>query len=195
MLIASFRPLFVNENAGPECSAALLRKETSRKELARKISRKSTLLIESLLLELDSMNDESGNFAKAGFSFVFDYAWRAFCASAEESARKETHPAVEKALGLLMRGNTEKLTALARASGLSPSALCRLFKAQTGLSIVDYKNKLKVARFIELYGDGRKNNMTAAAYEAGFGSYAQFYRIFAQITGTSPRQYQKQRPG
>ena len=37
-----------------------------------------------------------------------------------------------------------------------------------------------------LYGGGRRTTALAAALEAGFGSYAQFYRVFREETGRSP---------
>lgn len=191
MLIASFRRNFVKRHADSDCSANLLGPEASSKALARKIPQDKALLLEKMILELDTLAPQDP-FVSAGFKFLFGLAWKAFASSEEDSARKETHPAVEKALGLLMKGKGENLNELAKFAGLSPSALCRLFKSQIGVSIVDYKNKLKVARFIELYGKGRKSNMTEAAYQAGFGSYAQFYRIFTELTGLSPRAYRKQ---
>jgi AraC-like DNA-binding protein len=37
-----------------------------------------------------------------------------------------------------------------------------------------------------LYGDGRRTTALAAATEAGFGSYAQFYRVLRAETGRTP---------
>jgi AraC-like DNA-binding protein len=34
--------------------------------------------------------------------------------------------------------------------------------------------------------------MTAAALEAGFGSYPQFHRVFKQLTGKTPQQYRRE---
>lgn len=36
------------------------------------------------------------------------------------------------------------------------------------------------------YGRGRRTTALAAALEAGFGSYAQFHRVFREQTGRNP---------
>ena len=78
------------------------------------------------------------------------------------------------------------LTALARGAGFSPSHLSRLFKAQMGVSISRFRNQQRLERFLAIYGDGRRTTALAAAHEAGFGSYAQFHRVFRELTGRSP---------
>ena len=78
------------------------------------------------------------------------------------------------------------LTALARAASLSSSHLSRIFKEQTGVSISWFRNQQRLQRFLRLYGTGRRTTALAAALEAGFGSYAQFYRVFRQQAGRSP---------
>ena len=39
---------------------------------------------------------------------------------------------------------------------------------------------------MRLYRHGRGTTALAAAHEAGFGSYAQFHRVFRQETGRNP---------
>jgi AraC-like DNA-binding protein len=64
--------------------------------------------------------------------------------------------------------------------------LSRIFKEQTGVSISRFRNQQRLQRFLRLYGKGRRTTALAAALEAGFGSYAQFYRVFREQTGRSP---------
>ena len=78
------------------------------------------------------------------------------------------------------------LATLARAAGLSPSHLSRIFKEQTGVPISRFRNQQRLQRFLRLYGSGRRTTALAAALEAGFGSYAQFHRVFREQTGRSP---------
>jgi len=84
---------------------------------------------------------------------------------------------------------SETLEALARKSGLSASRLSRLFTEQVGLSVTEFRNRQRVERFIELYGDGRRRSISEAALEAGFGSYPQFYRVFRDATGRTPAEH------
>ncbi|HJP76441.1 MAG TPA: AraC family transcriptional regulator [Pseudonocardiaceae bacterium] len=80
----------------------------------------------------------------------------------------------------------DDLTHLARTVGLSPGHLSRLFKAQTGVSLSRYRNQQRLHRFQLAYGNGDNITALSAALAAGFGSYAQFYRVFRQETGRTP---------
>jgi AraC-like DNA-binding protein len=55
-----------------------------------------------------------------------------------------------------------------------------------GLSMTRFRNQQRLDRFMRLYGQGRSTTALAAAHQAGFGSYAQFHRVFRQETGRSP---------
>ena len=46
--------------------------------------------------------------------------------------------------------------------------------------------------FQVLYGRGRRTTALAAALGAGFGSYAQFHRVFRELTGRSPSAKRRQ---
>jgi len=71
---------------------------------------------------------------------------------------------------------------------ISLSRLARVFKAQLGMSLVEYRNRLRLERFSALMDQGR-TNLLGAALAAGFGSYAQFHRVFRAVRKTSPRDY------
>jgi AraC-like DNA-binding protein len=75
---------------------------------------------------------------------------------------------------------------------LSPSRVARVFKAAMGVSLVDYRNRVRLERFAQ-YLDETGNNLLEAALLAGFGSYAQFHRVFVAHRGTTPGRYAKGR--
>ena len=101
-----------------------------------------------------------------------------------------SHPAVEKAVRLLQdEAEPENVAALARRVGLSPGHLSRLFAAQTGLSLTDYRNQQRLDRFLRGLRPGVCVNLGRAALEAGFGSYAQFHTVFTRRMGCSPVDY------
>src|SRR4029079_5024394 len=56
---------------------------------------------------------------------------------------------------------------------ISLSRLARVFKGEMGMSLVEYRNRLRLDRFGVLLDKGR-TNLLEAALAAGFGSYAQF---------------------
>jgi len=76
---------------------------------------------------------------------------------------------------------------LARKYGVSVSQLARAFKTEMGMSIVEHRNRLRLARFFRLAGEGK--GLLPAALEAGFGSYAQFHRVFRALHKSSPGVY------
>ena len=132
----------------------------------------------------------------AGLGFLLLEAWDTYLRSNTAVEGTTLHPAVERAAQLLKDEREEQdgwdFSRLARTAGLSASRLGRLFKEQTGVTIVDYRNQLRVQRFIDLYGAGQRITMLRAALEAGFGSYTQFHRVFAKTTGAPPRTYYRQ---
>ena len=56
------------------------------------------------------------------------------------------------------------------------------------MSLVRYRNQLRLERFVKIMDAGR-SSMLEAARAAGFGSYAQFHRVFQMLRGTTPRAF------
>lgn len=98
------------------------------------------------------------------------------------------HPKVRRALKLLSEGREDDLTRLAAACGASSAYLSRTFHRQVGVPLSEYRNSLRLTRFWEEYHQREDKNLLEAAYSAGFGSYAQFYRVFAKAYGRGPRE-------
>jgi AraC-like DNA-binding protein len=122
-----------------------------------------------------------------GLAYLLSFAWRAFLDSDDVVEGIDLHPAVETVARILRADpDAGDLATLARAASLSSSHLSRIFKEQTGVSISWFRNQQRLQRFLRLYGTGRRTTALAAALEAGFGSYAQFYRVFRQQAGRSP---------
>ena len=61
-----------------------------------------------------------------------------------------------------------------------------------GVSLVEYRNRLRIERFHVLAGTGA-DSLQAVARAAGFGSYAQFHRVFRAVHGTAPKAYLRAR--
>lgn len=101
------------------------------------------------------------------------------------------HPAVRRALKLLRESDNENeqdLAELAKACGASKSHLSRTFHKQIGVSLSQYRNSIRLARFFEQREGTEGKTLSEAVYAAGFGSYAQFYKIFTQAYGRGPRE-------
>jgi AraC-like DNA-binding protein len=136
------------------------------------------------LREAEAVDDALFNL---GLSYLLLRAWQAFLDSDDIVGGVDVHPAVDRAARLLHADpDAGSLADLARTVGLSASHLSRLFTTQMGLSISRFRNQQRLQRFVRLYGNGRRTTALAAAHQAGFGSYAQFYRVVRQETGRNP---------
>lgn len=79
---------------------------------------------------------------------------------------------------------------LASHLNISLSRLARVFKNEMGMSLVHYRNRLRLERFDVLINTGTEN-LLEAALASGFGSYAQFHRVFVAERGAPPTRYLK----
>jgi len=64
----------------------------------------------------------------------------------------------------------------------------RHFHKDIGLTLTEYRTRLRLLRFIQAACAGQAN-LLQAALEAGFGSYSQCHRAFQGTLGCSPRRY------
>lgn len=176
-----------------EASATILRQANPVGEYCRRLPQPAFARLESLLAEIATTRQRLGLF-NAGLGYALLAAWDSFEHAADVPVH-DVHPAVEKAARHIRdQNNTLGLEALASHAGLSPARLSRLFKQQTGIALVDFRNRQRVEKFLALYGAGQRTTMLAAALEAGFGSYPQFHRVFKRVTGVSPRSHRLKKP-
>ncbi|ODM28037.1 hypothetical protein A7W90_03385 [Clostridium sp. Bc-iso-3] len=73
---------------------------------------------------------------------------------------------------------------------ISQYYLCRTFKEITGYTIVQYINTVRVKEAKKLLSHDNLK-MIQVAEKTGFGSIAQFNRVFREIVGCSPLNYRK----
>ncbi|MFZ4506648.1 MAG: AraC family transcriptional regulator [Fimbriimonas sp.] len=124
--------------------------------------------------------------SRLALPFSLAASWAAYESGHAGMGEQVLHPCVQAAIALLTHTKIEwKLKRLAQEVGVSPSYLSALFRAQTGTTITDFRNLLRLDRY--------RNNMlrnpstiSEAAIEAGFGSYAQFYRVHKEGLGRTP---------
>ena len=126
--------------------------------------------------------------------------WRQLCLNAiaevvllvAEGQRRHVDSRIELALHLLSQRMKEQVRVedVARAVGLSPSRLSHLFKAETGESIVEALNRLRIREAALLIGHSGRT-ATEAAFDVGFRNYNHFAAMFRAQLGVSPREYRR----
>ncbi|MFZ5891005.1 MAG: helix-turn-helix domain-containing protein [Myxococcota bacterium] len=115
-----------------------------------------------------------------------------FTWSSPASASKRT-PVVQRAVFALHQNPRASGESIARELSISPGYLGRSFKAEMGVSLVEYRNRLRIERFFSSIDRG-KSNLLGAALEAGFGSYTHFHRVYRKFVGATPRDHLTTRP-
>ncbi|MFC5531329.1 helix-turn-helix domain-containing protein [Cohnella yongneupensis] len=103
---------------------------------------------------------------------------------------KQFDPRIEHTLQVLSRSMKEEIRVddIARQIGLSVSRLSHLFKEQTGYSILEHVNRMRI-RQAALLISHRGRNASEAAEEVGFNNYNHFAAQFRKVYGVSPRAY------
>lgn len=77
---------------------------------------------------------------------------------------------------------------LAEQFSVSQHHLCHVFKHYTNRSIIQYLNRLRVEKAMELLRQGGQN-ITEVAYNVGFNDANYFSRTFKKLTSVTPRQW------
>ena len=153
-------------------------------------------------LDPDVLNREAGFGVGPGFSFehgdpdglnaglhhLLLLCWRSQRTGNVLGDAVVLHPGVRRALQLLSADQWDKdFAQLARACGVSEAYLSRTFRQQVGVPMSRYRNSLRLSRFWQHYRRPEQTTLAEAVYAAGFGSYAQFYKVFTHTYGRGPR--------
>ncbi len=85
------------------------------------------------------------------------------------------------------------LDALAQDAGASGRTLQRLFRAETGLNLGEWRRRLRLLHAITLLDTG--SSVTEAGFEAGYQSTSAFVAAFHAMFGITPMRMQKARIG
>lgn len=79
---------------------------------------------------------------------------------------------------------------LATETGLTANYLGERFKAELGVSIGEYLNRLRIDRARELLA-GSERSVTDIALSTGFDGASYFGKVFLRLTGHTPRAYRR----
>lgn len=189
MWVAVFRRKAIRRVATDPAARLLLGQDYDYTSV-RRLSAAEHRRLDASLTELATHVSRPALF-NAGLTYLLLQAWHCFEGATEVPVR-DVHPAVERAARLISADVTGlSLERIASSAGLSPARLSRLFHQQTGMTVVAFRNRHRISRFLDLYGTGARQTMLDAAMDAGFGSYAQFHRVFRRVLGCSPGAYRR----
>lgn len=105
------------------------------------------------------------------------------------AGRNHIHPVVHRVQDAIAGDPARAwdLSGLARIAGASRRHLTRLFHQHAGMSVTDYRNRLRATLAHELISQTRLD-VENVAERTGFGSSRQLRRAWRRLYGTTPRQ-------
>ncbi|MBE7038562.1 MAG: helix-turn-helix domain-containing protein [Ruminococcaceae bacterium] len=105
----------------------------------------------------------------------------------ENSTEDMPNDIVKKIIDYLNENLAEikSLDEIAEKFFISKCHLCRIFKTRTGITVNRYITNKRIMYVKKLCKKGK--SISDASFEAGFGSYSNFYKIYIKETGLSPR--------
>jgi AraC-like DNA-binding protein len=190
MWLAIFTPTLLRRTC-VSTTYRVLKARTCAGQSCRRLEAPTAARMEVLFHDV-AMSTNDPDRCNAGLAYLLLASWRAQEA-ADVPIGRNVHQAVAKAAALIRDEVVPtKLSVLARQAGLSSSRLSYLFKQQTGVSLVQFRQRQQLERFLQLHGGGQAHTLLSAALGAGFGSYPQFHRVFKAYMGTSPAKYRRQ---
>jgi AraC family transcriptional regulator len=77
------------------------------------------------------------------------------------------------------------LRELAAMFGLHPLRLCRLFQYRTGMTLTQFRNRLRLSLALELMADNA-GSLFDIAFSLGYSSHAYFSDVFRKTFGMTP---------
>jgi AraC-like DNA-binding protein len=158
-----------------------------RRHLDDAICRQLAQLCQSLQITFEQPTE-----MQAGYSWLLHSFWRAFMGAPEDAAERVLSRPVLEAIDWLEHWlcdeRADSLEHLAADIGVSRSWISRRFHQECGCTLLDYRNGRRLERAMILYQQkrGPHYHLMQAAMEAGFGSYAQFYRMYVKRYGQPP---------
>jgi AraC-like DNA-binding protein len=96
-----------------------------------------------------------------------------------------------RAAELLSASPTETLARVAQRSGASLRTLSRLFRAETGHGVSEWRRRVWLSKAADALLRG--GSVTSVALASGYDSISAFIAAFRQTTGVSPGQYASRR--
>lgn len=101
-------------------------------------------------------------------------------------------PVIDRIKSIIDENLTKEMTLydISNEIGISMYYMCHIFKKSTGITIVDYKNTMKLRRAKQLLVSSDKK-ITDIALECGFSDSSYFTKVFSSSENVTPAEYRK----
>lgn len=188
MWVAEFLPSLIRRAARGERSA--LREHVAGQSYCRRVADEKLHVLDRILSDVESTILDYETFNQ-GLQFALYSLTDAFLTGVDVAPTRPLHPALEKVLDVLNHPETGEMTLqnMARVVKMTPRRLSELFHRYVGLTLPEYRNSIRLQRFFVAFEKEPSTNLSYLALESGFGSYAQFHRVFKQYLQKSPKDW------
>lgn len=186
MWVGVFTPRLLRQVCTTERTRPLLRK-TADAPLVRWVGPRAAQELDALFAQVLRHADRAVWNAALGHLAVA--AWASYLEADETRSQPTVGALVRRAIALITEDLELSRDELAARLRVNPSHLSKIFAREAGVTLTAFRNRRRLERFLQIYGDGSEWSMMSAALEAGFGSYAQFHRVFRALVGVSPADY------
>lgn len=156
-------------------------------------AKKSFEIFESIYEEYNNKEQNYQLMIKQYILMFFIYNMRKEKSTYEKSKKRTSNLEIETAIKYMKNNFHLNITLeeVAKHVYMHPNYFSALFKKKSGISFVDYINILKIAMSTELM-QSTDLTIQEIAYQCGFTSLSNFYRVFKAIHNISPAKYIKQ---
>lgn len=153
------------------------------------------LAADELLCESEARGTGYAAFVRSSVYRLLGYLYRGGVLADKERIYKTRE--LEKIMPLLSYVNENyamdiTLDEASARLGFDPSYFCRIFKAATGATFVEYLNLVRISRAEKLLSEGG-SGILEISEAVGFSSVSYFSRIFKRYKGCSPGVYRSAR--
>ncbi len=137
-----------------------------------------------------SMDSHTYKSLESSFSKLAEYIISLFKILPKQKTISSNNPHIKKAAEYIQQNISQKLslTDVSSAVHVSPSYLSHLFQKELGTTYIDYTNHLRIKHAARLLMEPSK--ITQVAVLSGFTDSKYFSKVFKQIMGESPKEYQ-----
>lgn len=155
----------------------------------RQITPTAMRLYDMVLPELMLQRDEHPEVYLEGLRFAVAALWKDFQENSVEVLHEAVTPSIRRVVELLSHEEApERLEDLALQLNMSASHLSRAFKKEMGITITEFRHRRRLDRLVNEMLNHPGHDLLNLALDAGFGSYAQFYRTIRRYMNMTPEE-------